>query len=80
MDIKILGSGCAKCNQVEKLAREAAREAGTEAVIEHVTDFRKIAEYGVFTTPAVVVNGKVKSAGKIPRKEEIIAWIVAAKH
>lgn len=79
MDIKILGSGCAKCNQVEKLAREAAEEAGTEANIEHVTDFRKIAAYGVFSTPAVVVDGKVRSVGKIPRKEEIIAWIAAAE-
>ncbi|MHB8907911.1 MAG: thioredoxin family protein [Syntrophales bacterium] len=80
MDIKILGSGCAKCNQLEKLAREAAAEAGTEASIEHVTDFRTIAAYGVFSTPAVVVNGKVKSVGKIPRKEEIIAWILATEH
>jgi small redox-active disulfide protein 2 len=75
MNIKILGIGCAKCQQVEKLAREAVAEAGVEAVVEHVTDFREIAGYGVFTTPAVVVDGKVRCVGKIPKKEEILAWL-----
>jgi small redox-active disulfide protein 2 len=75
MNIKILGIGCAKCQQLEKLAREAVAEAGVAAVVEHVTDFKEIAGYGVFSTPAVVVDGKVKSVGKIPTKEEILAWI-----
>ena len=75
MNIKILGIGCAKCQQLEKLAREAVAEAGVAAVVEHVTDFKEIAGYGVFSTPAVVVDGKVKSVGKIPAKEEILAWI-----
>jgi small redox-active disulfide protein 2 len=75
MNIKILGIGCAKCQQLEKLAREAVAEAGVAAVVEHVTDFKEIAGYGVFSTPAVVVDGKVKSVGKIPKKEEILAWI-----
>jgi small redox-active disulfide protein 2 len=75
MDIKILGIGCAKCQQVEKMAKEAVAEAGVEATVEHVTDFRKIAGYGVFSTPAVVVDGKVRCVGKVPRKEEILAWL-----
>jgi small redox-active disulfide protein 2 len=75
VNIKILGIGCAKCQQVEKLAREAVDEAGVAAVVEHVTDFREIAKYGVFSTPAVVVDGEVKCVGKIPKKEEIRAWI-----
>jgi small redox-active disulfide protein 2 len=75
MNIKILGIGCAKCHQVEKQAREAVAEAGVAAVVEHVTDFKEIAGYGVFSTPAVVVDGKVKSMGKILKKEEILAWI-----
>ena len=75
MNIKILGIGCAKCQQVEKLAREAVAEAGIVAVVEHVTDFREIARYGVFSTPAVVVDGNVKCVGKIPKKEEILAWL-----
>lgn len=75
MEIKILGPGCAKCHQVEKLVREALAETGTVAEVEHVTDFKKIASYGVFGTPSVVVDGKVKSVGKIPKKEDIKAWI-----
>jgi small redox-active disulfide protein 2 len=75
MNIKILGPGCTKCHQVEKIVKEAVAEAGVGAEIEHVTDFKKIAAYGVFGTPAVVVDGEVKSVGKIPKKEEIMAWI-----
>jgi small redox-active disulfide protein 2 len=76
MEIKILGPGCAKCHQVEKIVKEAVDEAGVDAAVEHVTDFKKIAEYGVFSTPSVVVNGQVKSVGKIPKKEEIMGWLV----
>lgn len=75
MNIKILGSGCAKCHQVEKIVKDAVTEAGAGAEIEHVTDFKKIAAYGVFGTPAVVIDGEVKSVGKIPKKEEIRNWI-----
>jgi small redox-active disulfide protein 2 len=75
MNIKILGPGCAKCHQVEKIVKEAVAEAGAGAKIEHVTDFKKIAAYGVFGTPAVVIDGEVKSVGKIPKKEEVKTWI-----
>ena len=75
MDIKILGIGCAKSQQLEKMVRETVAESGAEADVEHVTDFKRIAGYGVFSTPAVVVDGKVKSVGKIPKKEEIVAWL-----
>ena len=75
MEIKILGPGCAKCHQVEKIVKEAVAETGTTADIEHVTDFKRIAEYGVFSTPSVVVDGEVKSVGKVPKKEEIKGWI-----
>jgi len=75
MEIKVLGPGCVNCEKVEKLVREAVAEAGVEANIEKVNDFMKIASYGVFGTPAVVVDGKVKSVGKIPKKEEILKWL-----
>ena len=75
MEIKILGPGCAKCHQVEKIVKEAVAETGAAADIEHVTDFKRIAEYGVFSTPSVVVDGEVKSVGKVPKKEEIKGWI-----
>jgi len=75
MDIKVLGPGCPKCKKTEEIVREAVVEAGVNAHIEKVTDTMKIAGYGVFGTPAVVVNGEVKSVGKIPTKEEIKGWI-----
>jgi small redox-active disulfide protein 2 len=75
MEIKILGPGCMKCHQVEKIVKEAVAEAGAVAEIEHVTDFKKIAAYGVFGTPAVVIDGEVKSVGKIPKKEDVKTWI-----
>ncbi|MDX9746543.1 MAG: thioredoxin family protein [Syntrophales bacterium] len=75
MDIKILGTGCAKCEQAEKLVKEVLCETGVEAQVEKVVDVKSIAEYGVMLTPAVVVDGEVKIVGKIPKKEEIKGWL-----
>ncbi|MBW2706092.1 MAG: TM0996/MTH895 family glutaredoxin-like protein [Deltaproteobacteria bacterium] len=75
MDIKILGPGCQKCEQTEKVVKEAVAEAAVDARIEKVTDTMEIAGYGVFGTPAVVVDDEVKSVGKIPSKEDIKGWI-----
>lgn len=75
MEIKVLGPGCAKCQSAEKNVKEAVAETGVDAKVEKVTDVMKIASYGVFGTPAVVVDGEVKSVGKIPTKEEIKGWL-----
>ena len=75
MEIKVLGPGCAKCQQTERTVQEAVAEAGVSANIEKVTDVMEIASYGVFGTPAVVVDGEVKSVGKIPTKDEIKGWL-----
>ncbi len=75
MDIKVLGPGCSKCKQTEQLVQQAVAETGVTAVVEKVTDTMKIAGYGVFGTPAVVVDGQVKSVGKIPKLDEIKGWI-----
>jgi small redox-active disulfide protein 2 len=75
MDIKVLGPGCPRCKQTEKIVAEAVAETGADAQIEKVTDTMKIAGYGVFGTPAVVVDGEVKCVGKIPTKEEVKGWI-----
>ena len=75
MEIKVLGPGCPKCQQTEKLVKEAVAKAKIDAKIEKVTDIMDIAGYGVFGTPAVVVDGEVKSTGKIPKKGEIIEWL-----
>jgi len=75
MDIKILGPGCPKCEQTANIIKEAIAETGTEASIEKVTDIMEIAGYGVFGTPAVVIDGEVKSVGKIPKKEDALTWV-----
>jgi small redox-active disulfide protein 2 len=75
MDIKVLGPGCPKCQQTEKVVKEAVAEAGLEARIEKVTDTLEIVGYGVFGTPAVVIDGEVKSVGKIPSKNDVKSWI-----
>jgi len=75
MDIKVLGPGCPKCQQTEKVVKKAVAEAGLEARIEKVTDTMEIAGYGVFGTPAVVIDGQVRSVGKIPDKQEIKTWL-----
>ena len=75
MEIKVLGPGCPKCKQTETIVREAVAESGVAADVEKVTDIMKIAGYGVFGTPAVVIDGEVKCVGKIPKKEEVLLWI-----
>jgi small redox-active disulfide protein 2 len=79
VEIKVLGPGCSKCHQTEKVVKEAIAEAGIPVEVEKVTDMMKIAGYGVFGTPAVVINGEVKSVGKIPKKDDIKKWLDAAK-
>lgn len=71
--IKILGSGCAKCNQLEAKTLEALKQLGMDTAIDHITDFTQIAAYGVMTTPALVVDGKVVSFGKVLKTDEVIA-------
>jgi len=75
MEIKVLGPGCVRCEQVEKLIKDVLAETGVEATVDKVKDFKQIASYGVFGTPAVVIDGKVMSVGKIPKKEDILKWI-----
>ena len=71
--VKILGGGCAKCNQLEAVTVEALTELGMDTHIEHVRDYEKIAAYGVMTTPALVVDGQVVSYGKVLKKAEVAA-------
>lgn len=70
--VKILGGGCAKCNQLEAATIEALTELGMDTTIDHLKEYEKIAAYGVMTTPALVVDGKVVSYGKILKKDEVI--------
>ena len=76
MDIKVLGPGCARCTQTAEHVENAVAESGIEADIEKVTDAMQIAGYGVFGTPAVIIDGEVKCVGKIPSKEDIKKWLM----
>ncbi len=73
--IIVYGPGCARCRETEVLVREVVRGAGIEAQVEKVSDFAAMAKVGVLSTPAVAVDGVVKSSGRIPRREELQAWI-----
>ena len=78
MEIKILGSGCAKCNELERLAREAVATLGIDASVEHVEDFAQIMSFGVMTTPALVVDGQVRIAGRVPAAADMVKLIESA--
>ena len=75
MEIKVLGPGCAKCSEAEKIMAAAVKEAGVDANIEKISDFQQIAKLGVFSTPAVVIDGQIKCVGKVPSKAEAQAWL-----
>ena len=76
--IEVLGSGCANCRKLEANARDAVGLAGVEAEIVKVTDYAEIAARGVMNTPGLVIDGKVKSAGRIPSARDIAEWLVGS--
>jgi small redox-active disulfide protein 2 len=78
MKIKILGTGCARCKQVEKTTREAVKELGIDADIEEVKDMMKIVEYPILTTPGLVINEALVCAGRVPSKAEVTELIAGA--
>jgi len=75
IEIKILGTGCSKCNSLEKITRKAVKEAGIEANIEKVENILEIMDYGIMRTPGLVINGEVKVSGRLPSEKEIIEFI-----
>lgn len=75
VEVKVLGTGCRKCNKLYDEATKAVTEAGVETELIKVEKLDEIADYGVMSTPALVVNGKVRSTGKIPRSAQIAGWI-----
>ena len=78
LQIKVLGSGCANCQKLERETRTALDEATIEYELTKVTDYADIASYGVMHTPALVINEEVVSSGKIPKHGQIVNW--ARKH
>jgi small redox-active disulfide protein 2 len=78
MEIKVLGTGCAKCMQLEKTVKEAVKELGIDAKIEEVKDIKKIMQYPILTTPGLVIDEQVVFSGKIPSKDEVKKYITSA--
>jgi len=76
--IEILGSGCQKCQSTEKVVREVVESAGIAAEITHVTDYARIAQRGVMSTPGLVIDGTVVLAGRVPTREQVAAWLGVA--
>jgi small redox-active disulfide protein 2 len=78
MKIKILGPGCARCQQLEKTTKEVVRELGIDATVEEVKDIKKIMQYPILTTPGLVINEKVVCSGRVPTKAEVTSFITTA--
>ncbi len=75
MKIEVLGPGCAKCDRLEKEVKKVINELGLKDGVIKVKDITKIMEYDIIMTPALVIDGEVKSAGRVPTKDEIKKWI-----
>jgi small redox-active disulfide protein 2 len=78
LSIKVLGSGCANCKRLEAIARQAASKLGVEAEVMKVTDYPEIMKYHVLSTPGLVINEKVVSAGRVPSEAEITTFLTTA--
>jgi len=78
MNIKILGPGCARCQQLEKTTKEVVKELGIDAEIQEVKDINKIMEYPILTTPGLVINEELICAGRVPNKAEVTQFVTNA--
>jgi small redox-active disulfide protein 2 len=79
LEIKVLGPGCVQCDRLEQELMQVMAEAGIMADIEHVRDIKDIGRYGVMGTPALIINGQVKSVGKVPTRSQLKAWLTEAQ-
>ncbi|MEI7449626.1 MAG: thioredoxin family protein [Desulfomonile sp.] len=77
MKVEVLGVGCAKCHKLYDMVQDIVKKQGFDAEVAKVEDIKVIARYGVFMTPALVVDGEVKVAGKLPKEADIIKWMSA---
>ena len=78
LTIKVLGPGCARCKQMEKLTNEVIRELAIDAEIEEIKDVKKIMEYPILTTPGLVIDEKLVCSGRVPSKAEVTTFITTA--
>jgi small redox-active disulfide protein 2 len=79
MDIKVLGPGCPRCGEVVKRIQAALAELNLQAAVEKITDIKKIMDHQIMATPGLIIDGKIKSMGRIPSAGEFKAWINEAK-
>ena len=75
VSVKILGTGCKKCQTLESKVRDLVTQNGIDAVVEKVTDIQEMVNYGIMMTPGLIINEKVKSYGIIPKDDQIINWL-----
>jgi small redox-active disulfide protein 2 len=80
LTVKVLGSGCPNCKKLEAMARKAIAGLGVEAEVVKVTDYNDIMKYPIVSTPGLVVNEKLVSAGRIPSEAEITTWLKEAQN
>ncbi len=75
MEIKVCGPGCSACEKAQKTVEAAVDAKGIDATVTKVTDFQEFAQMGIFSTPAVVIDGEVKCVGRAPKQAEVEEWI-----
>ncbi len=75
ISVKILGSGCKKCQTLEAKVRELVEQNGIQANVEKVTDIDEMINYGIMMTPGLIINGEVKSVGIVPKEDQLIEWL-----
>ena len=76
LNIKVLGSGCTNCINLEKMCYDIVAENNIDATIEKVSDYKDIMSYGIMSTPGLIVNGKILSSGKLPTKATLTHWLL----
>ncbi len=75
IEVKVLGTGCARCKELEKMCKDVIAENNISAEVQKVTDLKDIMSYGIMQTPGLVINGKVMLSGKLPTKSTLLHWL-----
>jgi len=78
LDVKILGAGCVNCDKLEQMVYKVMTAANLVGNVEHVRDLKEIVSYGIASTPALVINGQIKCAGRLPVEKQVLQWLTEA--